>query len=245
MLKNSVSVVPSAVTTANLFFGFIAIIKTFEGQYVTAGWLIIIAAIMDGFDGKIARFVDKDSKFGKEFDSLADLVSFGVAPALLMFKSYLDQFEFLGVTVVFFFLLCGALRLARFNVIDKPMKKNMFTGLPIPVAAVTVVSFVHFSSYFWEEANLGAFWFVLVGLVSGLMISNIRYDKMPRLTFKDGRQNLARLLFMMGGLVLITFYPMTMFFPLSLAYIIYGIARSIISALRKVTVQEVEEIRKY
>lgn len=243
MIKNSVNIVPSAVTSANMFFGFLAIIKTMNGQFITAGWLIIIAAVMDGLDGKIARLVDKDSKFGKEFDSLSDLVSFGVAPAILAYKAYLERFEFLGVVIVFLFALCGALRLARFNVSDKPGKKNMFTGLPIPVAAVTVASFIHFNGHFWDEMKLGVAFIILILLVCFLMVSTIKYDKLPRLTFKDSKQNLTKLIFMAGGLILIAFFPSIAFFPICLIFIIWGIVRSIVKSLKKVAVQEVNETR--
>ena len=243
MIKNSVNIVPSAVTSANMFFGFLAIIKTMNGQFITAGWLIIIAAVMDGLDGKIARLVDKDSKFGKEFDSLSDLVSFGVAPAILAYKAYLERFEFLGVVIVFLFALCGALRLARFNVSDKPGKKNMFTGLPIPVAAVTVASFIHLNSHFWDEMRLGVAFIILILLVCFLMVSTIKYDKLPRLTFKDSKQNLTKLIFMAGGLILIAFFPSIAFFPICLIFIIWGIVRSIVKSLKKVAVQEVNETR--
>jgi len=130
------SIVPGALTSANIFFGFMAIIKVINGQYLDAGWLIIIASIMDGLDGKFARKFDKNSHFGLEFDSLADLISFGAAPAALAYGVYFHRLDYLGMVIVFFIVLCGALRLARFNTASNG--ESLYTGLPIPIAAVTI-----------------------------------------------------------------------------------------------------------
>jgi len=236
-------VVPGAFTTANMLFGFLAIMKAVEGEFISAGWLIIIASIMDGLDGKIARLVDKDSRFGLEFDSLADVISFGIAPALLVYFAYFESFNFFGIIIVFLYLMCGALRLARFNIETDHVKVGMFTGLPIPVAAATISSFLHFNYYFWDEIKLHALIFPLVILLSFLMISAIPYEKAPRFSLKYEKKNLIRLSIMVGGLILVAIQPSTWFFPLCLVYIFNGVFRALILSIKKIAVQRANGIR--
>ncbi|MBN1333722.1 MAG: CDP-diacylglycerol--serine O-phosphatidyltransferase [Synergistales bacterium] len=131
---------PNMVTSGNLICGMLSIILVIHGQFVPAGWLIFIAVFFDFMDGKIARRIGAGSKFGLEYDSLADVISFGVAPALLLYSVYLkDVFGVIGALIASFFVLCGALRLARFNIVHIP---GPFQGLPIPAAGLFVASFV-------------------------------------------------------------------------------------------------------
>src|SRR4051794_37003749 len=145
--------VPNFVTTANLFCGFYSIIATLNHEYLTASWAIIAAGIFDMLDGRIARLAKATSQFGVEYDSLSDLLSFGAAPAVLLYQWTLAPFDRLGWLAAFLFLACGALRLARFNVSTVVTPKNYFQGLPIPMAAGIVATFIIFNSISAWPAN--------------------------------------------------------------------------------------------
>lgn len=172
-----VYILPNMFTTFSLFAGFLGILWAIAGQYGDAAMAVLFAALMDGLDGKVARLTNTASEFGIQYDSLADLVSFGVAPALLMWQWQLHAFGRLGVAVAFIFVACAALRLARFNVSTAITSKKFFIGMPTPAAGCTVVTLVFFS----EFVPSGAQW-VLPGLTLGLtlalgilMVSRVRY----------------------------------------------------------------------
>ena len=232
-MGNNKRIIPGVFTTANMFFGFFAIITAVSGDLITAGWLIIIAAIMDGLDGKLARRLNQGSRFGMEYDSMADMVSFGVAPAILAYTAYFQRFNLLGMFIVFLYLFLGGYRLARYNATSKPEVKGRFTGLPIPVAAITIVSFIHFNLHYWNEPILYPLFHPLIGGLCFLMVSQVRYDSLPKLTLKEGAANRVKLFFLIGALVLIAILPETLFFPLCIFYIVQGIVRSIIRSTRK------------
>lgn len=142
-LGGAIYILPNLITTGNLFFGFFSIVKSLQGDFALASYAILLAAIFDVLDGRVARMTKSTSEFGVQYDSLCDLVSFGLAPALLMYRSGLQDLGRLGWIVCFMFLACGALRLARFNVQSSIGKASGdFTGLPIPMAAGTVACFV-------------------------------------------------------------------------------------------------------
>ena len=140
---NAVYVIPNLITAGNLFWGFFAIIKSLNGQFGWAAYAIFLAAVFDMLDGRVARLTKGTSEFGVQFDSLCDAVSFGVAPAFMMFQYSLHSFGRLGWIACFLYMACGVLRLARFNVLSSIGKTSGdFAGLPIPMAAVTVASFI-------------------------------------------------------------------------------------------------------
>lgn len=179
-LKKSINLVPSLFTTGGLFFAFFSIIRSINGDHHMAAWAILFASCCDAIDGRIARMTKTQSDFGKEYDSLVDLSSFGLAPAILVYTWSLYQFKPVGWFLSFLFFACAALRLARFNVaaaVEKKEKKMKFQGLPTPGAACLVATFVLF-----YEAVLGSFSpvksvavLVLVPLMAVLMVSNVRY----------------------------------------------------------------------
>ncbi len=142
--KTGAVVLPSIFTIANMAFGFFAILLASEGNYVRASWFIILSYVMDMLDGRVARLVHGESSFGVEIDSLSDWISFGIAPAYLIYKLVLKDYGFWGYPVAFLYVLCGALRLARYNVKSHfgGSSKDYFQGLPIPGAAGILVSFV-------------------------------------------------------------------------------------------------------
>ncbi|MCX6126791.1 MAG: CDP-diacylglycerol--serine O-phosphatidyltransferase [Proteobacteria bacterium] len=142
-LGGAVYILPNLITTGNLFFGFFSIVRSLHGQFGWASGAIFLAAIFDVLDGRVARLTKGTSEFGVQYDSLCDAVSFGVAPAFLMYQYGLGQMGRVGWVACFLFMACGALRLARFNVLSAIGKASGdFTGLPIPMAAITVASFV-------------------------------------------------------------------------------------------------------
>lgn len=134
------------MTTGNLFWGFFAIMKALQGQFAWAGSAILLAAVFDVLDGRVARLTKGTSEFGVQYDSLCDLVSFGCAPAVMMYLYGLSHFGRIGWIICFLFMACGALRLARFNVMSSIGKAaGDFTGLPIPMAAAVVATFILFA----------------------------------------------------------------------------------------------------
>lgn len=158
------------ITLMNLVFGVVAIIFMFEGSFHMSIFFIFLATITDRFDGVVARKYNIESEFGKEFDSLCDLVSFGVAPALLVYQSSLSQLTGVGVTLITLFILCGAIRLARYNVQEFD---GAFYGVPITVAGCILTFFVIFTSHLSV-----LFFAILISVLTVLMVSNVRIQKM-------------------------------------------------------------------
>ena len=215
--------VPSLFTIFNLLCGFLSIFYAAEGRLVPAAWLIVIAAFLDAFDGKLARLFNTPSQFGVQFDSLADICSFGVAPAFLL-VCYFDEplaFKWLPFAVSFLFLLCGTLRLARFNTQLEGYEKEDFTGLPIPSAAVTLAAFVVFTRRVWESTHEPQMAITLCALLALLMVSSLEYPAFPKFTFSTGKDR-VRLAVFLGGMTLIALFTEEAFFPLAMAYGLSG-----------------------
>ncbi|MHB1698235.1 MAG: CDP-diacylglycerol--serine O-phosphatidyltransferase [bacterium] len=178
-MTKGVFLLPNLITSLSLLSGFYSIINSIEGKYWIAGWLIIASIFFDGIDGKVARLTNTSSKFGIEYDSLSDLIAFGAAPSVLLFKWVLIVYGRLGWAAVFVYLLGAALRLARFNVQRNSVEYNKFTGLPSPAAAGTVVSFLFFMAEFSPGMILTSRIILVLTVVAGLlMISNIGYFAM-------------------------------------------------------------------
>ncbi|MGI6712749.1 MAG: CDP-diacylglycerol--serine O-phosphatidyltransferase [Bacillota bacterium] len=164
-----ISIIPSIFTLANLIFGVLSLYYTMLDKFLLASIMILICMVMDGLDGRIARKLDVSSSFGKELDSLADLVSFGVAPALLIFSQILFPFEWIGLFTVIWFIVAGALRLARFNVIETT---GYFLGMPITAAGSLLALLSLMSGKMMPFVYL-----VLVIMLGLLMVSNIKMPK--------------------------------------------------------------------
>ena len=180
-LKSGIYLLPNLFTTAALFSGFFAIISAMHGNFANAAIAIYAAMIFDGLDGRVARLMNAQSKFGAEYDSLADMVSFGVAPALVVFSWALGDLGKFGWAVSFIYVACAALRLARFNTQIDTADKNYFTGLASPSAAAVMAGLV------WVCAEEGLVEYdlptevaviagLLMAFVGLLMIVNIRYN---------------------------------------------------------------------
>jgi len=179
-LSRGLFILPTLFTVGNLFCGYLSLWYSIQGNFEIAAVLIIAAGVLDGLDGRIARLTHSTSEFGEEYDSLADLVSFGVAPAVLAYSWGLSDFHRLGWFVSFLFVVCGSMRLARFNIQTHVVDKRYFVGLPIPAAAGTISTVVLAT----PEPLISRTWMagllVLTFILSYLMISTIRYR-----SFKD------------------------------------------------------------
>ena len=171
-----VFLLPNLITTGSLFGGFYAIVAAMDGRFYAAAWAILISMILDGLDGRVARMTKTTSGFGVQYDSLADLVAFGVAPAILVYLWALQPYHQFGWAAAFLFVVCGALRLARFNVQTGSIDPRYFNGLPIPAAAMMVATIVAFYTELGEYApERSMFILVVIYVLSFLMVSNIKY----------------------------------------------------------------------
>lgn len=223
-------ILPNMMTVANLFCGFISIIFSIRGEFKYAAIAVVIAALFDQLDGRLARLTHATSKFGAELDSLCDLVSFGLAPALLLYLWALNPFGRIGMMACFLFVACGALRLARFNVQVGVVEKNYFQGLPIPMAAgILTTSYLAFDELEWSPYEWrGPLLLAMVILMSFVMVSNFRYRSFKDL---DLKQRLAFKYLVVGLVVIVTvaLYPEIMLFVLFLTYgtlgAIFGVLR--------------------
>lgn len=184
-LHVNIYVLPNLLTTINMFFGFYAIIHSIQGDYITASYSIVAAAVFDLLDGRVARMTHSTSEFGSQYDSLCDLISFGLAPGLLLFFWALQPFGRLGWLASFFFVACGALRLARFNVQKSVLSKAYFQGLPIPMAAGIVASAV--MAFTDMEIDASESWSLLAitFLLGFVMVSTFPYRSFKDLDFKQ------------------------------------------------------------
>lgn len=188
-------VVPSFFTLMNLFCGFLAIVQIAEGQLHNGAWLIVFAGVFDALDGFMARLTNSHSTFGIELDSLSDVVSFGVAPGFLLYNFSLNGLQAPGLILAALPALCGAIRLARFNIDAKVVESETFKGLPIPVQAIMIVGFFLTFSRNMEvfdvlQYGVNNIVIPMVLLLSLLMVSTVPFDKIPR--FKRGQMRRQR-----------------------------------------------------
>ena len=221
-MRKGIYILPNLFTTGSLFAGFYSMVATMGGDYRTAAIWILVSSVFDGLDGKVARATGTTSKFGVEYDSLADLVAFGVAPGLLMFSWALKPFGRVGWLAAFLFVVCGALRLARFNVQVNTVESKRFIGLPIPAAASMVSSTVIFFYHFgWPSSYKKLAILVLIYFLAFLMVSSVKYY-----SFKDPelikRQPFGFLVLAVLLIIIIAAEPAIMMFVFFLCYILSG-----------------------
>jgi CDP-diacylglycerol--serine O-phosphatidyltransferase len=180
--RRGVYLLPNLITTASLFAGFYAMVAAINGRFLAAAWAIFIALVLDGLDGRIARLTHSTSGFGVQYDSLADLAAFGVAPGLLVYLWALKPFGQFGWVAAFLYVVCGALRLARFNVQQGSMDPRYFNGLPIPAAAMLIATSIAFYYEIGEWAPERHIYILgMIYLLSFLMVSNIKYVSFKKL----------------------------------------------------------------
>ena len=223
---------PSAFTAGNLFFGLFAMVSAFRGEIRFACWLVIIGGVLDFIDGKVAKISKTHTQFGAELDSLADIVTFGVAPAVIMYHYLLVGRGEWSWLLIFLFVLAGALRLARFNVEKPGPEKKSFTGLPIPVAGGVLVSFIPFSQTGVPDRVLasigeGKFITVLITIFSILMVSHVRYPNFPRISVKSVR-GIAVLIMSTSLIVAMIVFPEYTIFPFGTVYIGWGLLKEVL-----------------
>jgi CDP-diacylglycerol---serine O-phosphatidyltransferase len=220
--------IPNAVTALGVFFGYLSILYTFDGQFVVAAWLIVSAGLLDLMDGRVARAVGGTSKFGGYFDSLADAINYGVAPSLLFYQAYLSDWGALGATFSFLPILCGAIRLARFSVLtDETGKDDYFTGLPTTAAAGLLASYVLFAQDVFGNLGPANFAAALLAIASFLMVSDVPYEHNSGYTRRGWKMGL--LVVMLLTLLLV---PAKALFPWMALYVGYGLIRGVILTLK-------------
>lgn len=220
-------VLPNLFTAASLFCGILSIIKSAQGSFSYAAWLILLSLVLDGLDGRVARITNSSSKFGVEYDSLCDLVAFGVAPAMLVFFHYGVVYGKIGVIISAIYAVFTATRLAKFNVFDSGHVIN-FMGLPCPSAAVFVASWVLvFEKYPFLEFRI--VFLIAVIVVALLMVSNIEYNSFKKLDFKkmDIKKVVAVLIVILAILYI---YPMEL---LAIGFTIYIISGLVLGIRKK------------
>jgi CDP-diacylglycerol---serine O-phosphatidyltransferase len=221
-IKKGIYVLPNLFTTASLFSGFYSIIASVQEKFVIASITILAALVLDGLDGRIARMTNTTSKFGAEYDSLSDLVCFGVAPSLLAYNWAMSFYGKWGWIAAFIFVVCGALRLARYNIQIGIIEGKVFNGLPIPAAASAVATTVLFFDYAGVEGKFhNPYLLFFVVTLSLLMVSNVKYY-----SFKDMnlfvRKPFMSFFFLVILLILVVAETQIMAFVVVLGYAISG-----------------------
>jgi CDP-diacylglycerol--serine O-phosphatidyltransferase len=236
-LRRGIIILPSAFTVGNMFLGIWAIVHATRGDFTTAGWLIVLAAVFDMLDGRIARFTATGSAFGEELDSLVDAISFGVAPALIIYFTFLKNGGEWSWIVAFLYITAAVFRLARFNIEQAGTAKTAFHGLPSPTAGASLATY-----YAFTQTPLWSRWFshVDAGRASGwlmmflavLMVSNVLYPVVPRFSLRTWSGRFAMAMAVLAIVAAFT-YPEYFFFPMSIVYIGYGLLRTVIQGFEE------------
>ncbi|MFO1463753.1 MAG: CDP-diacylglycerol--serine O-phosphatidyltransferase [bacterium] len=222
-IRKGIYILPNMITTASLFCGFVSIVNSIKGDHLLAAWMILLAGVFDGLDGRVARLTRTHSDFGIEYDSLCDLASFGLAPAILAFTWTLNHFHQIGWAAAFLFFACGAMRLARFNVQVSDVEKKHFQGLPIPIAAYVVASYVIFHHRWKGDVDVSSVLLLVLTLgLALLMVSNVPYRSFKKIDFKR-RESFFALVFLACVLFVVASAPNEMIFFFSLAYVASGL----------------------
>jgi CDP-diacylglycerol--serine O-phosphatidyltransferase len=222
-MRKGIYILPNTLTLCGMFCGFYAILSSFKGNYIHAAWAILIAIIFDGLDGWVARLTNSTTKFGVELDSLSDLVAFGVAPAVLIYSWALEPFGRIGLGVTFLFVICGALRLARYNVQMGTAESKAFTGMPIPAAGSFIATLVLFHNEIWGiMVKPNYIILFLPFLLAALMVSMLKFHGAKEIDFKK-RKPFWLLVAIGTAILLIIMYPEMVLFVFAVTYVIWGI----------------------
>ena len=233
-MRRAIVILPSAFTSGNLFFGVWSIVESTRGNFALAAWFIVAAAVLDLLDGRVARMSRTGSAFGAELDSLVDVVSFGVAPALLLYFWRFRGGEWAWL-LSFIYMLSAALRLARFNVVQAGQAKTHFIGLSSPMSGITLASAYPFTQTAFFQQQFGflplSLMAVLLTIVLALlMVSQVPYPVLPTVGLRTwkGRASLAAHLFALAGAL---WFPEYFFFPAGILLIAYGLVRAVFLGL--------------
>jgi CDP-diacylglycerol--serine O-phosphatidyltransferase len=232
-LRRGVYILPNLITSGSLFAGFFSIASTYNGHFENAAIAIIAGVILDGLDGRVARMTRTTTRFGVEYDSLADLVSFGVAPAFLVYGWALSAFGRWGWLAAFLYLICGALRLARFNVQINTVEKGKFNGLPIPAAATFIASMILLFHHLGGSGGFKHFAVLLtIYVLAFLMVSTVKFN-----SFKDlepfRRRPFNTLVVFVFLALLLAAEPQVMIFLFISAYIVSGPVGEVVALARR------------
>jgi CDP-diacylglycerol--serine O-phosphatidyltransferase len=230
-------IVPNFVTTANMFCGFYSMVASIHGDFATASWAILAAAVFDALDGRIARLAKATSQFGVEYDSLSDLVSFGMAPGILLYLWALEPFGRLGWLAAFLYVACGALRLARFNIGAGVHSKAFFQGLPIPGAAGLVSTFIIFhQTVGWPESTRLIALVLTFGTAS-LMVSTVRFPSFKEVNWRS-RASFGFLMVGILVMILIAVKPEVTLFLILSSYVVASLLWNLVRFVKGPTPAE-------
>lgn len=231
--KKGIYLLPNTLTLCGMFCGFFSIMSAINGNFLYAAWAIVLANIFDGLDGWIARLTGTTTRFGIELDSLSDLVAFGVAPSVMIYKWTLAPFGRLGWAAAFLFVACGALRLARFNVQTGAPGSKAFKGMPIPAAATILASIVIFYYEFWHGLPQKSVLFpALTIALSLLMVSTLRYHGLKEIDFREKKPFWFLIVFVLILFILLI-HPSTAIFIFAMVYLLWGIIENAVLLIRK------------
>lgn len=233
---NLIYILPNLFTASSIFVGVISIVEASKGNFILASWLILLALVFDGLDGRIARMTNTTSQFGVEFDSLADIISFGIAPAMLLYFFIGNEFGRFGILVSALYVIFGAIRLARFNISTAKTDPNVFIGLPIPTAAIFVSMWILlFHKYTLEDYAI-ALLFLTLG-IAVLMVSNFRYPSFKKVSL-DKPMVFKTMIMLMLTASLLYLFSAEGFALVILGYTLYGPLRALHTLnLRKINIK--------
>jgi len=238
-------ILPNFLTVMGMFCGFYSIVASIKGDYLAASYAILAAFIFDGLDGKVARALNATSKFGVQLDSLSDLVSFGVAPAVLVYMWLLIPYGRLGWMAAFLFVACGALRLARFNVQVGKVDSKFFVGLPIPSAAGIIATSVLFVKDVFgnpTDFSIPVTYVFLIYLLAFLMVSSLPYYSFKKIDSLSKRPFNIMVMFVLF-IFIIGMYPEIFLFLFFLGYVFSGLLLGLLRYKKKMPVEEhIEEV---
>ncbi len=225
-------ILPNLFTAASIFTAVVSIVSAINGNFEKSAWLIFLSLVFDGLDGRIARLTHTTSRFGIEFDSLADLVAFGVAPALLLYFYIGNEYGKLGVLVMALYIIFGAIRLARFNIMSPNTDPTVFIGVPIPSAAIFVSIWVLMFVQYESLHSFSAILLMATLLVSLLMVSNIRYPSFKKINLEKPALT-KTLITLIVAASMIYLYPVEGFALIITLYVVWGVARAVRTMMMK------------
>jgi CDP-diacylglycerol---serine O-phosphatidyltransferase len=228
-MQRGVYLLPNLCTSASLFCGFYSVGMSLSGNFNAAAWAILLAGVFDLLDGRLARLAKAESEFGIEYDSLADLTSFGLAPGILMYTWSLYGLKKLGWLAAFLYFACGALRLARFNVQHDVVEQRFFQGLPIPAAAYVIATYVIFHQHYFPFPPEKSYFIAgMTMTLALLMVSTIRY-RSTKMMDLNTQSAFYALVLLVIGIFIVAVKPELMMFLLTVGYVASGLLEELVT----------------
>ncbi|MGC6480783.1 MAG: CDP-diacylglycerol--serine O-phosphatidyltransferase [Porticoccaceae bacterium] len=229
--RKGIYLLPNLLTTGALFGGFYAVLSGFSGNFEVAAIAIFVAMVFDGLDGRVARMTNTQSDFGVQYDSLSDMVSFGIAPAIVIYGWGLTGLGKVGIAAAFVYASCAALRLARFNVQSSVNSGKLFIGLPSPAAAALIAGFVWSAQSMQPTLLISSLTSILTVVAGLLMVSNFKYPSFKQIDLR-GKVPFVVILSIVMSFVVITIDPPRILFMLALGFVIYAPAKFFLARLQ-------------